>query len=44
MDNLPSYRVRFEKYEREKKELMCSGLSPTEYEKAIKKLAEKYEL
>ncbi len=38
------YKVRLQNYEREKQQLLCKGLSWQEYEKEVKKLAEKYGL
>ena len=43
MKKLP-YKERLERYEYEKQQLLCKGLSWQEYEEAVKKLAEKYEL
>ena len=40
----PPYKERYENYEREKQQLLCKGLSWQEYEKEVKKLAEKYGL
>ena len=42
--NKPPYKERLQSYEREKQQLLCKGLSWQEYEKEVKKLAEKYGL
>ena len=40
----PPYKERLQSYEREKQQLLCKGLNWKEYEEAVKRLAEKYEL